>query len=145
MNKKYFIPIVLAIILTVCFSACSPKDEGITVENVTFAESLDSNYQAVNPTTQFHPTDVIYVSVSVKGSPDTGTMTGQFYYYDQFISEASLDFATVNKSLIALIGQTTYVGFNLTPSTSWPVDSGYTFKLLVNDVEIGSYPYEVID
>ncbi|MGV8027245.1 MAG: hypothetical protein AB2L18_11870 [Anaerolineaceae bacterium] len=140
------------LILTICIlgtlfllAACGGgKDEGITVKSVTLAENLDSNYQPINPTTQFYPNDVIYASVEVSGTPKTGVITGKFYYYDQLISEASVDFASVNEGLIISVGQNTYVGFNLTPSASWPVDSGYTLKLFVDGVEIGSYAYEVI-
>lgn len=126
-------------------AACGGKEEGVVVESVTFAEGLDENYQPVNATTQFYPTDTIYASVKVTGAPTTGIMTGQFYYYDQLISEASIDFSTVNEGVIISFGQNTYVGFNLTPSATWPVDSGYSLKLLVDNVEVGSYAYEVIE
>ncbi len=126
-------------------AACGSKEEGVTVKSVTLAEGLDENYQPINPTTQFYPSDVIYVSVQVEGAPKSGIMTGQFYYYDQLISEASVDFSTVNEGVIITVGQDTFVGFNLTPSADWPVDSGYTFKLLVDNAEVGSYAYEVIE
>ncbi len=123
---------------------CSSTEKGITINKVTLAKNLDSNYQPIDPTTQFGPTDTIYVSVEIKGRPQTGTINGKFYYEDQFISEATVDLSSVNKDVLVSIGENTYAGFSLTPSTTWPIDSGYSFKLYVDDVEFGSYNYEII-
>ena len=122
----------------------SPTTTGITVNSVTLAGGLDANYQAVNPKTQFLSTDTIYASVDVAGRPTTGTLNGKFYYGDQLISEATLDFSTVNQGVIASIGQDTFAKFNLTPSQPWPVDTGYRFELTVNSTKIGDYAYSVI-
>jgi hypothetical protein len=145
MKTKNLVLLICTLSALFFLAACGGgEDKGITVDSVTLAKNLDSNYQAVNPTTQFYPNDVIYASVKVNGAPKSGIMTGKFYYWDQLISEASIDFASTNAGIIISIGQSTYVGFNLTPSTSWPVDSGYSFKLFVDNVEVGSYAYEVI-
>ncbi|NMC28636.1 MAG: hypothetical protein GYA45_01020 [Pelolinea sp.] len=145
MKARRTILLVCTILSIILLAACGgKKEEGITVENVTLAKNLDENYQPVDPTTQFGPTDIIYVSVEVKGRPETGIITGKFYYGDQYISEASVDLSSVNEGVIVSIGENTYIGFNLTPSTSWPVDSGYSFKLYIDNVEFGTYAYEVV-
>ena len=47
---------VIVLALTACGGGANVKP---TVKSVTFAEKLDENYRAVNPKTQFKPTDTI--------------------------------------------------------------------------------------
>jgi len=133
-----------ALLVLLAFSACGTKATTITVKSVTLAENLNENYQPVNPKTQFLSTDTIYVSVDVAGRPKVGTLNGKFYYGDQLISEASLDFASVNQGVIMSVGEDTFAGFNLAPSQPWPVDTGYRFELFVNGTKFGDYPYQVV-
>jgi hypothetical protein len=149
MKKKLLVLIIIALTFTLSFTACSKAtavstNNAITVKSVTLAQGLNENYQAVNPQTQFLPTDTIFVSVDVAGRPTTGSLTGKFFYGDQLISEATLDFSAVNQGIIVSIGEDTYAGFNLAPSQPWPVDTGYRFELYVNGTKVGDYPYEVI-
>jgi hypothetical protein len=144
-----FLSIIVAamLALTACAggtSASATAANTVTVKSVTFAESLNANFQPVNPKTQFKPTDTIYVSVDVAGAPKIGTLNGKFYFNDQLISEATLDFATVNQGVIVSIGEDTFAGFNLAPSQPWPVGTGYHFDLYVNGSKLASYPYEVV-
>ena len=146
---RIFIPALL--LLTLLSTACTkPVATGgssisqIVVRSVTLAESLNENYQAVNPKTQFNPTDTIYVSVDVAGRPSTGSLTGKFYFGEQLISEATLDFSTVSQGLIFSIGEDTYAGFNLSPSQPWPVGTEYRFELYINESKSGDYPFEVV-
>jgi hypothetical protein len=133
--------LVTVLLLTACGGGTTKSGE---VKSVTIAESLNASYQAVNPKTQFKSTDTIYVSVDVSGRPTSGTLNGKFYYGDQLISEATLDFSTVNQGVIFSIGEDTYAGLHLTPSQPWPVGTGYHFDLYINGTKIGNYPYEVI-
>ena len=146
MKKKTLLIVSAALLVMLVLSACSTKaaDTTITVKSVTLAENLDANYQPVNPKTQFLSTDTIYVSVDVAGRPKVGTLNGKFYYGDQLISEAALDFATVNQGVVMSVGEDTFAGFNLAPSQPWPVDTGYRFELFVNGVKFGEYPYQVV-
>lgn len=146
MKKKTIVLFISALVVLTILAACSgaKEERGISIKSVTLAEDLDADYQAVNPTTQFSPDDTINVSVNVDGVPKSGILTGEFYYWDQLISDATVDFATVSEGVIVSIGEDTFVGFYLTPSTSWPVDTGYHFDLYVDDVPVGSYDYEVI-
>ena len=151
MKKNIFIwlgaMVVFALMLTSCSllnPATNTSTNTITIKSVTFAENLNSSYQAVNPKTQFKTTDTIYASVDVSGRPTTGLLNGKFYYGDQLISEATVDFAVANSGVLFSIGTETYAGFNLAPSNPWPVGSGYHLDLYVNGVKAGSYAYEVI-
>ena len=149
--KKNTLGIIGAMLVAIlAVTACStiagvfnPSTTSISVKSVTLAGGLDANYQAVNPKTQFLSTDTINVSVDVTGRPTTGTMNGKFYYGDQLISEATLDFSNVNQGVIVSIGGDTFAGFHLTPSQPWPVGTGYHFDLYINGTKLGSYPYQV--
>lgn len=150
--KKSLRILILALSLlifmgTACSKPAATVDDTsnqIVVNSVTLAENLDENYQAVNPKTQFYPTDTIFVSVHVAGRPTTGTLNGKFFLDTQLISEATLDFSTVNQGLIFSVGEDTYAGFNLSPSQPWPVGTGYRFELYINGSKLGDYLFEVI-
>src|SRR5512133_3896775 len=146
MKKRTLIMISAALLVLLALSACGAKaaDTKVTVKSVTLAENLEANYQPINPKTQFLSTDTIYVSVDVAGRPKVGTLNGKFYYGDPLISEAALDFATVNQGVIMSVGEDTFAGFNLAPTQPWPVDTGYRFELFVNGVKFGDYPYQVV-
>jgi len=146
--KKHFRTVVcaavfLALVLTACSSGAATAKP--VIKSVTFAEKLNENYQPVNPKTQFKPTDVIYVSVDFSGQPKTGLLNGKFYYGNQLISEATMDFASVNTGVIKSIGEDTFVGFNLSGNQAWTVSKDYHFDLYLDGVKVGSYPYEVIE
>jgi len=151
MKKKTLVLVCAALVVILAVTACGGGTtssgttvSGITIKSVTLAENLNADYQAVNPKTQFKPTDTIYVSVDVADRPTTGTLNGKFYYGDQLISEATLDFSTVNQGVIISIGEDTFAGFNLPPGQPWPVDTGYRFELTINGTKVGDYAYSVI-
>jgi len=147
MKTKTLILVFTGLAVLLALSSCSgtkAADATVTIKSVTLAENLNENYQPVNPKTQFRPTDTIYVSVDVAGRPKVGTLNGKFYYGDQLISEATLDFASVNQGVVMSLGEDTFAGFNLAPSQPWPVDTGYRFELHVNGAKFGDYPYQVV-
>jgi hypothetical protein len=147
MKTRSLVLVCTGLVILLALSACGTKTADtttVTVKSVTLAENLDVNYQPVNPKTQFASTDTIYVSVDVAGRPKVGTLNGKFYYGDQLISEAALDFATVNQGVVMSLGEDTFAGFNLAPSQPWPVDTGYRFELFVNGAKFGEYPYQVV-
>jgi hypothetical protein len=146
MRKSLLVVVSAMVFLTLVLAACGGGTTTAkpTVKSVTFAEKLNESYQAVNPKTQFKPTDVIYVSVDVSGRPKTGLLNGKFFYGDQLISEATVDFATVNSGVIVSIGEDTFAGFNLVGNQPWPVSKNYRFDVYLDGAKVGSYPYEVI-
>lgn len=146
MKKSQFVVVGALVVLMMVLSACGGGTTAAkpAIKNVTFAEGLNESYQAVNPKTQFKPTDVIYVSVEVSGRPKTGLLNGKFYFGDQLISEATVDFATINSGVIVSIGEATYAGFNLVGNQPWPVSKNYHFDLYLDGVKVGNYAYEVI-
>jgi hypothetical protein len=133
--------VFLVLILTACGGASASKP---SIKSVTFAEKLDTNQQAINPKTQFKPTDVIYVSVDITGRPKTGILNSKFFYGTQLITETSVDFASVNSGVIFSVGEDTFAGFSLVGNQAWPVTKDYHLELYLDGVKVGSYPYEVI-
>lgn len=151
MKKKTRVWVIALLFVTLMASACAKPaatttvtGNEIVIRGVTLAEDLNENFQAINPSTQFYPTDTIFVSVNIAGRPNTGILTGKFYTDEQLISEATLDLSTVSQGVIFSVGEDTYAGFNLIPSEPWPVGTGYHFELLVNGSRYGDYPYMVI-
>jgi hypothetical protein len=149
MNKK--ITVWVVVLLFVALMGCA-KPAGtagsavneIAIRSVTLAGDLNENYQAINPGTQFSPSDTIFVSVNIAGRPNTGMLNGKFYLDNQLISEAALDLSTVSQGVFISVGEDTFAGFSLMPSEPWPVSSGYRFELFVNGSKFGEYPYTVI-
>jgi hypothetical protein len=145
MKKKLLVMLSASLIIVLALTACGAgADVKPSVKSVTFAEKLNENYQAVNPKTQFKPTDVVYASVDITGRPKTGILVGKFYYGDQLISDATVDFSSVNSGVLFSIGEDTFAGFSLTGTQPWPVSKDYRMDLYLNDGKVGSYPYEVI-
>ena len=134
--------LIIVLALTACGGAAAVVKP--SVKSVTFAEKLDENYKAVNPKTQFKPTDVVYASVDITGRPKTGILTAKFYYGDQLITDATVDFSSVNSGVLFSIGEDTFAGFTLTGTQAWPVSKDYRMDLFLDDAKVGSYPYEVI-
>ena len=144
MKNKKLVLFSILVIAILALTACKAPVAEVAVKSVTFAENLDANYQPVNPTTQFYTTDTIYVSVKLAGNPKSGSINGKFYYGDQLISEAGLDFGNLTQGTIYSSGAETFVGFNLSPSEPWPVDTDYRFELILNGVKVGDYAYQVV-
>jgi hypothetical protein len=146
MKKNILIMLSVAMVILLALTACGGGGADVkpSVKSVTFAEKLNESYQAVNPRTQFKPTDTVYVSVDVAGRPKTGILNAKFYFGDQFISEGSVDFSSVNSGVLFSIGEDTYAGFSLRPTQNWPVSKDYHVDLYLDNAKVGSYPYEVI-
>jgi hypothetical protein len=146
MRKNILVMLSASLIFVLALTACGgAADTKPTVKGVSFAEKLNESYQAVNPKTQFKPTDVIYVSVDIAGRPKTGIVNAKFYFGDQFIAEGTLDLSSSNSGVLFSIGEDTYAGFWITPTQPWPVSKDYRMELYLDSVKVGSYPYEVIE
>ena len=146
MKKNLLVLVSAAVIFILALTACGGGTTATTpsIKSVTFAEKLNENYQAVNPKTQFKPTDVVYASVDIAGRPKTGILNAKFYFGDQFISEGTLDLSSANSGVLFSIGEDTFAGFWITPTSSWPVSKDYRMDLFLDGSKVGSYPYEVI-
>lgn len=55
-----------------------------------------------------------------------------------------MDFATVNSHVILSIGECTYVGFSLKPSSTLPISNKYRVETFLDGKPIGTYPFAVV-
>jgi len=122
----------------------SETSNSIEIREATFARGLSEEMQAVDPTTDFGPTDTVYLSLTVKGRPKEGTVAARFYWGDDFIAEADVDLGDVNSGLIFSIGEDTFVGYTLTHEQPFPVSDGYRAEVFYNDQALGSYSFRVV-
>ncbi|NMB62768.1 MAG: hypothetical protein GYA18_10580 [Chloroflexi bacterium] len=137
--------IVFAIILTSCGGGDSNITTvgGLKIIGTTYSKDY-TDEGPVDLTDQFYPTDTVFLSVEIKGRPDTGTISAEAYWKDQFIDSVDVDLASVNSDVIISIGENTYVYVSLTPSNPWPISSHYKFMVSVNDERLGEFPFTVI-
>lgn len=117
---------------------------GIELSGAKFAARLGDKMEAIDPGKNFAPDATIYLSASVKGRPRQGTLTCRFYYRDQLITEAGIDFAKANKGLLFSIGQSTNVGFHLKHDDPFPISRQFRADLYHNEKKLGSYPFHVV-
>ncbi|NJL33970.1 MAG: hypothetical protein HC893_09040 [Chloroflexaceae bacterium] len=111
--------------------------------NATFARELDENQAPIDPTETFPPEGPIYLSLEFEGRPESGLVKAEYYYQDQYITEATVDFADVNSGVIFSVGENTFVGFTLEPDQPFPAGDEYTVETFVNDEPLGTYTFSI--
>ncbi|MCP4506657.1 MAG: hypothetical protein GY826_09725, partial [Fuerstiella sp.] len=111
---------------------------------VVFAERLDEQMEAVKPGNEYAPDATVYMSVAVTGRPKTGRLIARFYYREQLITEASVDFSKVNSGLLFSIGESTNVGFHLKHDNPLPISKHFRAELFDDAKKLGSYPFHVV-
>jgi hypothetical protein len=125
--------------------AASPVPEaGVQLLEATFAHGLSEEMQPVDPGSDFAPEETIYLSLKLKGRPESGLVTARFYWGEGTIAEASVDLADVNSGLIFSIGEDTYVGYTLTHEQPFPVSEGYRAEVFYGEQALGTYPFRVV-
>ena len=123
---------------------CPASGKSVTVQAAIFAKGLAKNQSPLNPTTAFAPTDTVCFSLKLKGRPSSGIASAKFYIGSHLISEAKIDVAEVNKGVFFSIGQSTYAGFSLQPTSPFPVSGSYRVEAFFNGSSLGTYPFRVV-
>jgi hypothetical protein len=114
------------------------------VAGATFAHGLTDEMQAENPGSDFAPDETVYLSLTVKGRPKSGTVTAKFYYNDELIAEAGVNLGDVNSGVLFSVGESTYVGYTLTHDNPFPVGDGYRADVYYEGEKQGTYPFRVV-
>ena len=117
---------------------------GIEILEATFAHGLGEEMQPVDPGADFAPGEAIHLSLRIKGRPEAGVVTAQFYWDDAFIADADIDLADINSGLIFSIGEDTYAGYTLTHDEPFPVGEGYRADVFYDGESLGTYPFRVV-
>jgi hypothetical protein len=132
------------ITVALLFTMQSGTAVAIDLEEVVFARKLSEKMEAIDPGNKFAPDATVYLSAVVKGRPKSGSLKCRFYYREQLISEADIDFSTVNKGLLFSFGESTNVGFHLKHQNPFPISKHFRTELFFNDKKLGSYPFHVV-
>jgi hypothetical protein len=149
MKKNWLALICVALTLTVILTSCGGGESNVTTVGglKILGTAYSKDYTDEGPidlTDQFYPTDTVFLSVEIKGRPDSGILSAEAYWKEQFIDSVEVDLASVNSDVIVSIGENTYVYVTLTPSNPWPISSNYKFVVSVNDERLGEFPFTVI-
>lgn len=119
-------------------------EAGIEILEATFAHGLSEEMAPQDPGADFAPTETIYLSLKVKGRPESGVVTARFYWHEDLIAEAGVDLSDVNSGVIFSIGEDTYVGYTLTHEEPFPLSDRYLAEVFYGDQQLGTYPFQVV-
>jgi hypothetical protein len=119
-------------------------EAGIEILEATFAHGLSEEMQPVDPGADFGPDETVYLSLRIKGRPETGVVTARFYWDDAPIAEAGVDLSDLNSGLIFSIGEDTYVGYTLTHEDPFPLSDHYRAEVFYDGEPLGNYAFSVV-
>ncbi len=124
----------------------APQEGEAKLLDATFANKLGENMEPEdpNPSKEFQQEDTIYLSLQFEGRPKSGVVKSTFFWGDEEIANTSVDMADANSGVLFSFGQSTYVGFNLTPNQPWPVSTSYHVEVELDGQPLGSYEYSVV-
>ncbi len=125
-NKTRFAIALFAIcVLSFALLACEFSIGGggePSIEAAVMARSLDANYEPVEATNVFGPTDVFYCSVKVTDLEKGSEVTAKWFFGNEFLGEYTYT---------AEAGGSGYIGFNLSPAEAWLAGS-YRVDIYLN-------------
>lgn len=113
------------------------------LKSATYCRTLNENQSAKDKAESFYPDEKIRLSIELKGRPKSGIAAAKFFFREQLIAEAKVDVAEVNKGVMFSIGQNTFVGFSLKPTSALPAGAVYHTEVTFEGASLGSFPFEV--
>lgn len=125
--------IILAAVLVGCQFSFQVGLEP-SIDQIVIARSLDEGQRPVEPTSVFGAEDVFYASVIVSNLEVGSRVTGKWYLGDEFIDEASV---TMTEE-----GFSGYLGFTITPDTTWPPGE-YRIEVYLDDQLLQTATFQV--
>jgi hypothetical protein len=115
-----------------------------TLVKATFAKALDENQAPVDETDSFAPEETIYFSMEFEGRPKEGTIEATFFFRENELATASVDFADTNSGVLFSFGESTFAGFNLTHTDPLPISENYRVEATLNGEKLDTYPFKVV-
>jgi hypothetical protein len=122
---------VLLSVLTAAAVACGPS-EPLKVNAVQLGRSLNTDNSVGNHTTQFKPSDTIYVSI-LNEEPGYGTLGVRWTYFGRVISEPTQDVSYRGAAATE---------FHLNNPSGFP-PGDYKVEVLLNGQLVESRPFRV--
>lgn len=119
-------------------------EAGIEILEATMAHGLTDDMQPLDPGADFAPDETVYLSLKIKGRPEEGAVSAQFYWREDLIAGATVDLADTNSGLLFSIGEDTYVGYTLTHDQAFPLSDRYRAEVFYDDQPLASYPFRVV-
>lgn len=110
----------------------------------TFAKKLGENQEPVDASDEFYPDETVYLSLEFEGRPKEGLVKSEFFWGDDSIAAAEVNFADVNSGVLISIGQSTFAGFNLSHEKPLPVSGNYRVESTLDGEPLGTYQFSVV-
>jgi hypothetical protein len=121
-----------------------PATSEAKLQDATFAKELGESQEPIDPTDEFYPDETVYLSLQFEGRPKQGVVSATFYWNDDEIATTEVDLADANSGVFFSIGETTYVGFNLTHENPLPVSPNYRVETALDGEPLETYTYSII-
>lgn len=119
-------------------------ESDVKLVDATFAKELSENQEPIDPTEEFYPDETVYLSLQFEGRPEQGVVGATFFWKDQEIAGTEVDLADANSGVIISIGESTFVGFNLTHENPLPLSKDYRVETTLNGEPLETYTYSVV-
>lgn len=116
----------------------------VEVVNATFAKQLGENQEPIDPTQEFYPDETIYFSLEFAGRPQEGVVRSEFFWGEESIAAAEVNFADANSGVLFSVGQSTFAGFNLTHENPLPISGNYRVETTLDGDPLGTWGFAVI-
>jgi len=137
MNRTRFAIALFAIgLLGFALLACEFSIGGgePSVETAVMARSLDANYEPVETTNVFGPTDTFYCSVKVTDLEEGSEVTAKWFFGSESLGEYTYT---------AEAGGSGHIGFNLSPAGTWQAGN-YRVDIYLNGELAQSAAFSVV-
>lgn len=125
--------IVAAALIALLVRVTAPQQ---TVIQAVIARALDPAYNPIDPTSEFTPGDVFYLSVRVQDAPPHSTITARWWYEDTLITTEDRDIGSASAAYV--------LGFWLERvDQPWP-EGSYHVEVLLNQERVGVAQFVVV-
>ncbi len=135
-KTRFAIALFAICLLGFAFLACEFSIGGgePSVESAVMARSLNADYEPIEMTSVFDPTDIFYCSVEVTDLEEDSEVTARWFFGSELLGEYTYT---------AGAGGSGYIGFNLSPAGTWLAGS-YRVDIYLNGDLAQSVTFSVV-
>ena len=126
--------------------APTAKTAKVKIVDAVFATKLGDQMEPIDEVkdTSYTPDQSVMLSVKLEGRPKKGVVEATFFWGKEKIQSVKLDLADANGGVIVSIGENTFLGFTLKPTSQWPISGKYHVDLTLDGAPLQSYTYKVV-